>query len=63
MTKNEEKRINQFIKGIIESKEKLATQLPGDDKHTIVLPMTAIMSEWSAMVKDLEAMRDDEENI
>jgi len=61
MTKNEEKRINQFIKGILESDKKLATQLPGDKDHTIVLPLNAVLEEWSSLVKDLEAMKDESE--
>lgn len=61
MTKNEEKRINRFIKAILDSDKRLATQLPGDKEHTIVLPLNVILNEWSSMVKDLESMRDESE--
>jgi hypothetical protein len=62
MTKEEEKRVNQLIKDIIESDKRLATQLPGEKKHTIVIPLTAIMEYWGNMVKDLESMRDDKKD-
>lgn len=61
MTNNEGKRINRFIKAILDSDKRLSTQLPGDKEHTIVLPLNVILNEWGSMVKDLESMKDESE--
>jgi len=60
--KSEEKRVNKFITNILNSDKRLATQLPGQKEHTIVIPMSVITDEWREMVKDLESMRDEETN-
>lgn len=59
MTKQEEQIINKFITSLLKSDKRLATQLPGDEKHTIVIPMEVITEEWRQLVQDLEAMKDE----
>lgn len=62
MSPAEEKRINQFIKSVIESDKRMATQIPGEENHTIIIPVSEVLQHWSSMVKDLEAMKDEQKD-
>ena len=61
MNKKEEQRINKFITNVLNSDKRMATQLPGNEEYTIIIPIEAITEEWQAMVKDLEELKDGEE--
>lgn len=62
MSPAEEKRVNQFIKSVIDSDKRMATQLPGEEEHTIIIPLSEVLEHWSSMVKDLEAMKDEQKD-
>lgn len=62
MTKEEEQRINKFIVSILKSDKRMATQLPGEEEHTIIIPIEEITNHWRDLVKDLEAMKDEQKD-
>lgn len=60
MSKEEETRLNSFMMSLVKSPKRLATQLPGNDNHTIVIPIEEINEHWRSLVQDLEAMKDEQ---
>lgn len=62
MTKNEQDRVNQFIKNITNGPNRFLIQQPGEEKHTMVVTLSHIVTEVGEMVKDLEAMEDEQKD-
>lgn len=62
MTKQEEDRINQFIKNICNGENRMLIQKPGEEKHTMVVTIEHITSQVRSMVQDLEAMKDEQKD-
>lgn len=64
MTKEEQDRVNQFVKNIINGPNRYAIQIPEkeDNSHTMVVTIDHIIQEMNAMVKDLERIEDEQKD-
>ena len=62
MTKNEQDRVNEFIKNITNGPNRFLIQQPGEEKHTMVVTIEHIISEVNSMVKDLDKLEDEQKD-
>lgn len=60
MTKQEQDRVNQFVKAIIEGPHRFLIQPPGEENHKMVVTIEHIVAEMNAMVKDLNKLEDEQ---
>lgn len=62
MTKQEQNRVNEFIKNITNGPNRFLIQQPGEEKHTMVVTIEHIISEVNSMVKDLDKLEDEQKD-
>lgn len=62
MTKQEQDRVNEFIKNITNGPNRFLIQQPGEEKHTMVVTIEHIISEVNSMVKDLDKLEDEQKD-
>lgn len=56
MTKQEQNRVNDFIRNITNGPNRFMIQPPGEQKHKMVVTVEHIIKEFNSMAKDLEEM-------